>query len=208
MQTSADSADTLLEFVEARPRLTVEALVRQLSESQGIRIDEAARRLYKMWEEEKIRLEDPNPPRSVMGYTWSLYSVWFWTLVSVVTLTTLSIYLFPQKPPYLYLRYAVGSLSVLYLPGSALIEALYPKKEDLEPLERLALSIGLSLALVPLVGLVLNYTPWGIRLNPIFASLSLLTIALAVVAVYRKFGYFMMKVETAPLSTVQEAGRS
>ena len=73
----------------------------------------------------------------------------------------------------------------------------YPKKEDLGPLERLALSIGLSLALVPLLGLVLNYTPWGIRLNPIFTGLSLLTLALAAMAVVRKYGYFRLKMEGA-----------
>jgi len=80
--------------------------------------------------------------------------------------------------------------TVLYLPGSALIEALYPGKEDLEPLERLALSIGLSLALVPLVGLVLNYSPWGIRLNPVYACISLLTISFSLLAVVRKFRVF------------------
>lgn len=197
MPAVADSVEPPLDLVEAGSQLTVEALVRRLQESQGLRVDEAARRVYQMWEEGRIRLEDPGPPRGVLGYTSSLYSLWFWMLVSVVVLTTLSIYLLPQGPPYIHVRYAAGALSVLYLPGAALIEALYPKKEDLEPLERLALSIGLSLALVPLVGLVLNYTPWGIRLNPVYASLSLLTLALAVLAVYRKFGYFMMRVETA-----------
>jgi uncharacterized membrane protein len=39
--------------------------------------------------------------------------------------------------------------------------------------ERVALSLGLSLAVVPLIGLVLNYTPWGIRLTPILVSLAL-----------------------------------
>ena len=50
----------------------------------------------------------------------------------------------------------------------------------------------MSLAVVPLVGLVLNYTPWGIRLDPVFASLILLTLALGAVGVYRKFGYYLM----------------
>ena len=40
---------------------------------------------------------------------------------------------------------------MLFLPGYALIEALYPKRE-LDELTRFALSIGLSLALVPLTG--------------------------------------------------------
>jgi uncharacterized membrane protein len=81
------------------------------------------------------------------------------------------------------------------LPGYTLIEALYPKKEDLSSLERLALSIGLSLALTPLVGLVLNYTPWGIRLKPILVSLSLLTVFLALIALSRKFSRFKLIIE-------------
>lgn len=195
----AEMSDPVLEFVESNSHLTLGELVRQVSEREGIRVDSAAKRIYGLWEEGRIRLEDPDPPRSFSGYASSLYSLWFWVLVVVFVLTGLSIYVFPQSPPYIYLRYATGALSVLYLPGAALIEALYPKKEDLEPLERLALSIGLSLALVPLVGLVLNYTPWGIRLNPVVASLSLLTVSLAFAAVRRKFGYFLMRVETRPL---------
>jgi len=72
---------------------------------------------------------------------------------------------------------------------------LYPIKEDLSSLERLALSIGLSLALTPLVGLALNYMPWGIRLNSIFTALSLLTILLAILALNRKFSRFKLAVE-------------
>jgi uncharacterized membrane protein len=116
-------------------------------------------------------------------------------------LTALSIYVLPQVPPFSLLRYLTGAISALYLPGASLIEALYPKEDDLEQLERLALSVGLSLALTPLVGFVLNYTPWGIRLDPIFVSLNFLTIALAALAVQRKFVYFRMKVETAPFSS-------
>lgn len=191
MPAVADPVEPPLDLVEAGSQMTVEELVRRLVESQGLRVDEAASRVYLLWGEERIQLDNPEPPRSLAGYAWSLYSLWLWMLVSVVALTTLSIYVLPQGAPYIYLRYAAGALSVLYLPGSALIETLYPKKEDLEPLERLALSIGLSLALVPLLGLVLNYTPWGIRLNPVYASLSLLTLFLAALGVHRKFYYFM-----------------
>jgi uncharacterized membrane protein len=53
--------------------------------------------------------------------------------------------------------------------------------------------VGLSLALVPLVGLVLNYTPWGIRLEPSVISLSILTLALSLVSARRKLGYIRLK---------------
>jgi len=85
------------------------------------------------------------------------------------------------------LRYVLGSILVLFVVGYSTVEALYPEERSLTSLERLALSIGLSLAVVPLVGLVLNYTPWGIRLEPVLVSLSLYTTLVALVAAYRKF---------------------
>lgn len=84
------------------------------------------------------------------------------------------------------LRIALGLTVVLFLPGYCLLAALYPRKGDLAGIERLALSLGLSLALVPLVGLVLNYTPWGIRLTPIAVGLSALILVLSGVAAYRR----------------------
>jgi len=113
-------------------------------------------------------------------------------------ITLLSIFVIPQHPPFIYIRYVSGALYVLYLPGYALIEALYSKAEELDQLERLALSIGLSLAVVPLLGLVLNYTPWGIRLVPIIISLIIFTFAMALIAAKRKLGY--IKLEYSALS--------
>jgi uncharacterized membrane protein/LysM repeat protein len=67
-----------------------------------------------------------------------------------------------------------------------LVAALYPRKEDLDPIERAALSSGLSIAIVPLIGLALNYSPWGIRLNPILAFVSLFIVMGAGAAMYRR----------------------
>jgi len=75
---------------------------------------------------------------------------------------------------------------VLFIPGYALIAALFPTDEDLDLIERIALSFGLSIAVVPLIGLGLNYTPWGIRLDPIVLSLSLFTIIMVLIAQGRR----------------------
>jgi uncharacterized membrane protein len=105
-----------------------------------------------------VVLEDPAPPESFSYHIFSTYSLEFWITLFLLSSTLLSMY-FSSSSLVLYLRYVLGSLFVLFFPGYSLIEALYPREEELSPLERLALSIGLSLALVPLVGLVLNYTP-------------------------------------------------
>jgi len=84
------------------------------------------------------------------------------------------------------IRTVLGLPMVLFLPGYALIAALFPARDDLDGIERLALSFGLSIAVVPLIGLALNYTPWGIRLLPILISLSAFTLLMCAVAVFRR----------------------
>ena len=123
---------------------------------------------------------------TALAYVLGPGGAWLWTVLGI-TAAASTLALYATEPPLLYLRYVVGILYVLFLPGYVLVEALYPKGDELTPLERLALSLGLSLALVPLVGLILNYTPFGIRLGPVVASLAALTAGLAIYATYRKY---------------------
>ena len=88
--------------------------------------------------------------------------------------------------PLNVLRIILGLPLVLFFPGYTLIAALFPKKNALDGIERLALSFGLSIAVVPLIGLMLNYTPWGIRLYPILISLTIFIIITSVIAWYRR----------------------
>ena len=83
-------------------------------------------------------------------------------------------------------RVVLGLPFVLFFPGYTLIAALFPAREDLDGIERVALSFGLSIAVVPLLGLVLNYTPWGIRLYPILLTLLAFTGVMSVLAIYRR----------------------
>lgn len=85
-----------------------------------------------------------------------------------------------------FLRVLFGIPVVLFVPGYALIAALFPGAKDIDGIERVALSFGLSIAIVPLTGLALNYTPWGIRLDPIVITLAILTISLCLIAQYRR----------------------
>lgn len=85
-----------------------------------------------------------------------------------------------------FIRVVLGVPMVLFLPGYALVAALFPGKEDLDWIERVALSFGLSIAAVPMIGLWLNYTEWGIRLLPIIVSLSVFTLLMCGAAYYRR----------------------
>lgn len=83
-------------------------------------------------------------------------------------------------------RNLLGLPLVLFLPGYSLLAALFPAKSDLEGIERICLSFGLSIATVPLIGLGLNHTPWGIRLLPILISLSMFSFLMCGLAYLRR----------------------
>ncbi|MFQ6106492.1 MAG: DUF1616 domain-containing protein [Thermoplasmata archaeon] len=84
------------------------------------------------------------------------------------------------------LRIALGLLFILFLPGYALIAALFPSGDEIDWIERIALSFGLSIAVVPLLGLMLNYTPWGIRLEPVVTTVFLFIVLMCAAAYYRR----------------------
>ena len=60
-------------------------------------------------------------------------------------------------------------------------------RSGIDGIERVALAFGLSIAIVPLIGLVLNFTPWGIRLLPIMLAVSGFTVLTAAVAAARRW---------------------
>lgn len=77
---------------------------------------------------------------------------------------------------------------VLVAPGYALAALLFPRQGDVGGVERLVLGLGLSVAVVPLVGLLLNYTPWGIRLLPMTLGLASFTVCVVAAAYLRRRG--------------------
>ncbi|MBA7628045.1 hypothetical protein ES703_35515 [subsurface metagenome] len=97
-------------------------------------------------------------------------------------LLILIIALFPSS----VLRIILGLPFILFFPGYTLIATLFPRKTDLGSIERVALSFGLSIAVVPLIGLILNYTPWGIHLYPILTSVTTFILATSAIAWYRR----------------------
>jgi len=108
-------------------------------------------------------------------------------MIDLLIIVTLSVLLAPvamwvDGP----LRVALGVPFVLFFSGYCLISALFPRKGVLDGVERVALGFGLSIALIPLIGLVLNYT-WGIKSIPIHVSVFSVIVVLAAIAVWRRW---------------------
>jgi len=82
-------------------------------------------------------------------------------------------------------------LLVLFFPGYLVGAALFPgspvpQQAEIDWIERIALSFGLSIAVVPLLGLLLNFTPWGIQFVPIVVTITVFTVGVGVAAYWRR----------------------
>jgi uncharacterized membrane protein len=84
------------------------------------------------------------------------------------------------------LRIILGLPFILFFPGYTLMAALFPRGTTIDGFERVALSFGFSVAIAGLVGLALNYTPWGVRLYPVVISLMAFIIVMSVIAWFRR----------------------
>jgi len=85
-------------------------------------------------------------------------------------------------------RIIIGLPFLLFIPGYMLIFILFPIKTDcngINTLERIGLSFGFSIALVSLLGLLLNFTPWGIQLISVLFSTFFIIESLGVIALFR-----------------------
>ncbi|WP_276253322.1 DUF1616 domain-containing protein [Halomontanus rarus] len=95
----------------------------------------------------------------------------------------------------------------IFVPGYVLIAALFPKeggqlrtveqstenenfsnkqRSGINWLERVALSFGLSVAIVPVIVLIVSLTPWGTQLVPILVSLNVFTLFTVSIASFKR----------------------
>lgn len=167
-----------------------------VKEKQSVSDRKIIAAILKLKNQGQIQLENQveKPNSKLITYLRSNKARWYWGILSVATITTIATFLIPEYLyPWAYIRQALGLVFALWLPGYSFVRILFPQqlpikesKTYLELIERITLSFGMSLATVPIIGLLLNYTPWGVRLVPIILSLLILTLVFSTVAVIRE----------------------
>jgi len=194
-ERSADESiqKIIIQIVKERNPQNVSELAALTSEKTQLSNKKIIDQILRLESEGKITLA--KPPKAditklrVFLRTEDAY--WYWISMILEVITVLVVLLIPENSyPLAYTRYLLGMIFILWLPGYSFTKALFPtgppitsSTKNLEMLERIALSIGLSLAIVPVVGLFLNYTSWGVRLIPLLIGLLGLTTIFATVGI-------------------------
>lgn len=86
-----------------------------------------------------------------------LIAILGWTLLTIV-----AVGLIPSHSGSV-IRLLVAGSYLLFVPGYAFVALLFPRAGQLSLLERGTFSVGASLALVGLLGIPLDVTPWGVQ---------------------------------------------
>jgi uncharacterized membrane protein len=95
------------------------------------------------------------------------------------------------------LRILVSALLVAFLPGHAILLALFPRKK-LDGATKIALSLIFSLSIIPIGGIVLNTLPWGLHTNSWIILISILTFGAILIAVLQQD--FSQSMDEIPLN--------
>lgn len=134
-------------------------------------------------------------------------------VVLVLTMLALGFVYLPvlREHPF---RFVFGFLLVVLLPGYSVVAAVFPARkkpgdsphrtqgneqsdglvlglstprEGIDSVERVVLSIGVSCVIVALIGLLLNYTRWGITLEPLSVVLTVIIVVMTGIGAERRW---------------------
>ena len=110
----------------------------------------------------------------------------FWLAIITTAAILIATFALPQDGVWLLAKRIVGAIFLFVVPGYAITIVLVARNR-LSYVERMAISVGLSLASVSLIGMILAYSVAGIRLEPIIASMTAFVSAMAFIGAYVDF---------------------
>ena len=126
-------------------------------------------------------------------------------LVIVATLATLAFIFLPYLNQT-FIRPIFGVVVVFFVPGYALIAALFPNKKGINNSQRIALSLGLSVAVVPAMLLILSYW-FGMNLGSFLVPLALFIVICTAIAEVRRRALPVAQRFSVQLPQIQTAAK-
>ena len=190
----------IIQIINEKKPKSIEQLIEMIQEQQlpfPLPQKEIIEHIVNLQNQGKLTFKEESVfiPMSLKSYFLSSHSYWYWIIITLALATTTTVFIIPENlTPFIYIRYVLVFIFILFLPGYSLTRLLFSTKE-LNGIERVALSIGMSLAIVPITGLILYYTPLGITTTPITLSLLALTTIFGTAAIVREQHYKINKMK-------------
>jgi hypothetical protein len=188
--------ETILKIINEKNPQSVKELTTMIKESIDLDEETIIKSVLNLQAEGAIKLGNQALQPEVFKSNLKINAaIWYITTIAAAMMTIVLVFVISENVyPWFYVRNVFGGVFVLFLPGYALLEALFPVNMlaktfmgTLDATERLVLSISLSISIVAIVGLLLLFSPWGLNLTDMILSLFVITLVFATVAVTRTY---------------------
>jgi uncharacterized membrane protein len=173
---------------EKKP-LTVRELVDRVRGTSKLSEDDIMRCVLSLQAEGAIMLKD----KVIAEKSDKENTLGFRITIIIGVIAALTAFVIPENLyPWIYVRNFLGIVFVFFLPGYAFVKVFLENSfnrdkalKDINRIEQIALSVGLSIAITSLMGLLLYYSPWGLNIEAIVITIFAITFILAAVGLIR-----------------------
>ena len=182
-----DLEKEVIDIIKSRNPSSIEELSTIISADSHLSKDEAIKLLITMEDKGIIRFSEieKKPPEELSDYIRK-NGVWYLVTVTLATISSLSVMLFTnQFSTTVFIRYILGSILVLFLPGYSFMRNLFVGS-SIGMMKGLLLSVGISLMITSVIGLALNYITGGISMMSLVILLFLVVLISSTIGFVRE----------------------
>ena len=195
-QEDPDIQKEILRIIDEQKPESVKELVITLKKTSCLKEQEILLLISKMQAKGQIVLKNQMTKHSSLSvFLRSNETMWYWITIIMGVIATLLFFVISETThPLIGARNIIGLVFVLILPGYALVRILFPSNSPiktaqghLEGIERIALSVGISVVLVSIVGLLIYYLIGSLHMPAIVITLLVFTLFIATISIAREY---------------------
>lgn len=185
----------ILDVIKERRPQSIRHLTGILKEDYHLHDKEILNSILKLKAEGRILFESQIKNfHNFKTYLKTGNAIGYWITIVLLTMAVLVFIISDNVFPWILIKNLLSLLFILFLPGYVFTKAIFPIKNPvksinnkLEEIEKIALSIGLSIALVSIAGLLLYYSPWGLDNTTIVLFLVVFTSIFSTAALIKEY---------------------
>jgi uncharacterized membrane protein len=135
-----------------------------------------------------VTQRNPSPDKEARSSSKKLRFAYQYIDLALILITTTAaiVLVFAPSASYGTGRAIAGLLLIFFVPGYAMLAAIFPKKETVTHVVRVIFSLVFSVIVVGGVGLILSYTQFGLTTEPLVAFITLFIIVSTCAAYARR----------------------
>lgn len=168
---------------------TVGQLVKVVQQSDpSLSLQDIIRSIESLNHDNKLLLNEPRVIEPFGKYLKSNFAALsFWLTIIAASLAMITVFLPTISVASNIIRIGAGIAITLFIPGYALTILLFPR-EKISAIHRMGIAIGLSLTIIPFIGLILNYSPLNVVTNGhIVIVMAALSASLMLLSTYKDY---------------------